>query len=265
MLKSAEMHQNNIQLIRKMARTKGGQQKPNIEGYEIILLSIIGGNSNYAFVLLKNESTTDNDVHEFQCRFKNRNWKNVEEATQAVDDAVRFVSQQTLSTCSETEQLHLKQVIDRAKALYHTEFAFIFPFTWFEELKSMNAEALGKKGSNWSKRKEAPMRIEDENESDHGLKGSIKPVAKKGTKTFCSKNRLRVVDLNAPKRPMTAFQRYKKMLPKLVPEYEGDEKKAKGFFSDNTLHKEEKKKCFVEYDNDYKTFQAAQEAYQKKK
>ena len=265
MLKSTEIHQNNIQLIRKMARTKGGQQKPNIEGYEIILLSIIGGKGNCAFVLLKNESTTDKDVHEFQCRFKDRNWKNVEEATQAVDDAVQFVSQQTLSTCSETEKIYLEQVVNRAKAQHHTDSVYIYPSTWFEELKSMNAEALGKKGSNWSKRKEVPMRIEDENESDHGLKGSIKPVAKKGTKTFRTKNRLRVVDLNAPKRPMTAFERYKKMLPRLVPEYAEDEKKAEDFFSDNTLHKEEKKKCFVEYANDYKAYSAAREAYQKKK
>jgi len=263
MLKSVKIHKNNIQLKRKMARTKGGQRKPNIQGYEIILLSIIGGKGNCAFVLLKNESTTDKDVHEFQCRFKDRNWKNVEEATQAVDDAVQFVSQQTLSTCSETEKIHLEQVVNRAKAQHHTDSVYIYPSTWFEELKSMNTEALEKKGSNWSKRKKAPMRIEDENDDDN--KGSVKPMAKKGTKTFSTDKQLRVKDLNAPKKPKSAFQRYKKMLPRLVPEYAEDEKKAQDFFSDSSLHKEEKKKCFVEYANDYKAYSAAREAYYKKK
>ena len=263
MLKSVKIHQNNIQLKRKMARTKGGQQKPNIEGYEIILLSIIGGNSNYAFVLLENESTTDKDVHEFQCRFKDRNWKNVEEATHAVDDAVQFVSQQTLSTCSETEKIHLEQVVNRAKAQHHTDSVYIYPSSWFEELKSMNTEALEKKGSNWSKRKKAPMRIEDENDDDNN--GSVKPIAKKGTKAFSTNKRLRVANLNVPKAPKSAFHRYKAMLPRLVPEYKGDEKEAEKLFYNSKLHKKEKKKCREEYDNDYNAFSAAREAYYKKK
>lgn len=103
-------------------------------------------------------------------------------------------------------------------------------------------------------------RVEHESECQ-----GLKMKKTKATKARVKKKRKRVIDTNAPTRPESQLERFKKALPSVEAGFkEGDNKLAEKLFYDDKVHKTLKLKIRKEFEKDYDAYTLEREAYMTK-